>query len=120
MVTEALVKVFDFNDPVLGQQYGNGHLHVNFPRHEIWTNREGEWERVELTRTEFALLVAFLRHRGLVLSTSHLSELVWPDELPSPEAVRWHINRLRHKLDGELIETVRGFGYRYRPPEVAV
>ena len=106
--------MFDFNDPILGETYGNGHLHVNFPRHEIWISREGEWKQVELTPTEFRMLVMFLRHRGVVLSTTHLSEMIWPHELAAPETVRWHLNRLKRKVDGGLIQTVRGFGYRYK------
>jgi DNA-binding response OmpR family regulator len=70
---------------------------------------------VELTPVEWRLLVALARHRGTVLSREQLLELAWGD--PShvgPERVKFAVLRLRRKLGpaGELIENVRGFGYR--------
>ena len=118
MVTTAPVKLV-LEDPILGSTYGNGFLHINFPRHEIWGKPENEWERIELTPTEFRLLIVFLRHPGLVLSRNHLADLVWPDEDAMPENIRFHVNRLRHKIGESLIENVRSFGYRYVGHELA-
>ncbi len=72
---------------------------------------------VELTPTEFKLLLTLAERRGRVQGRAHLLETVWeaaPDI--QTRTVDMHIQRLRTKLGaaGELIETVRGFGYRLR------
>ncbi len=73
---------------------------------------------VELTPTEFKLLLLLAERRGRVQARSHLLETVWeaaPDI--QTRTVDMHIQRLRNKLGiaGDLIETVRGFGYRLQP-----
>ena len=72
---------------------------------------------VELTPTEYKLLATLAERRGRVQARGHLLETVWeaaPDI--QTRTVDMHIQRLRAKLGpaGELIETVRGFGYRIR------
>ncbi len=72
---------------------------------------------VDLTPTEYKLLVTLAERRGRVQARGHLLETVWeaaPDI--QTRTVDMHIQRLRSKLGaaGELIETVRGFGYRIR------
>ncbi len=72
---------------------------------------------VELTPTEFKLLLTLAERRGRVQGRGHLLETVWeaaPDI--QTRTVDMHIQRLRTKLGpaGEMIETVRGFGYRLR------
>jgi len=72
---------------------------------------------IELTPTEFKLLLMLAERRGRVQARGHLLETVWeaaPDI--QTRTVDMHIQRLRTKLGpaGELIETVRGFGYRLR------
>ncbi len=72
---------------------------------------------VELTPTEFKLLLTLAERRGRVQGRGHLLETVWeaaPDI--QTRTVDMHIQRLRTKLGaaGDMIETVRGFGYRLR------
>lgn len=74
-------------------------------------------EHVDLTPTEFKLLLTLAERRGRVQARGHLLETVWeaaPDI--QTRTVDMHVQRLRTKLGnaGELIETVRGFGYRLR------
>ncbi|MEP6692111.1 MAG: response regulator transcription factor [Gemmatimonadaceae bacterium] len=73
---------------------------------------------VELTATEYKLLLALAERQGRVQGRSHLLQTVW-DAAPGVQTrtVDMHMQRLRAKLGpaGELIETVRGFGYRVRP-----
>ena len=74
-------------------------------------------EPVELTPTEYKLLLLLAERRGRVQARAHLLESVWeaaPDI--QTRTVDMHVQRLRAKLGvaGELIETVRGFGYRIR------
>lgn len=68
-----------------------------------------------LTPVEWRLLVTLIRHRGTVLSCEDLLELAWGDPAQvGPERVKFAVMRLRRKLGaaGDLIENVRGFGYR--------
>jgi two-component system, OmpR family, phosphate regulon response regulator PhoB len=76
-----------------------------------------EGHEVELTPTEYKLLLTLAERRGRVQARGHLLETVWeaaPDI--QTRTVDMHVQRLRAKLGpaGELIETVRGFGYRVR------
>jgi DNA-binding response OmpR family regulator len=77
---------------------------------------------LELTATEFALLLAFMRRPGRVLGRETLLREVWGhDYLGDSRMVDVHINRLRAKVepnpsDPQLIATVRGFGYRLTDP----
>jgi two-component system, OmpR family, phosphate regulon response regulator PhoB len=72
---------------------------------------------VDLTATEYKLLVTLAERRGRVQSRAQLLEAVW-DAHPEIETrtVDMHVQRLRSKLGkaADLIETVRGFGYRFR------
>jgi DNA-binding response OmpR family regulator len=72
-----------------------------------------------LTPLEFRLLAAFVRHPRQVLSHDQLLELAWGDSRRvSREQLRLTVSYLRRKLGVEgwqAIETIRGFGYRYRP-----
>ncbi|HEX3041286.1 MAG TPA: response regulator transcription factor [Solirubrobacterales bacterium] len=71
---------------------------------------------VRLTPLEYRLLAAFVRHAGQILSPDQLIELAWREPLVQPDQVKLYVGRLRSKLGApEAIETVRGFGYRYRP-----
>ncbi|HJR65467.1 MAG TPA: response regulator transcription factor [Gemmatimonadaceae bacterium] len=72
---------------------------------------------IELTPTEYKLLLTLAERRGRVQGRAHLLETVW-DAAPDIQTrtVDMHVQRLRAKLGpaGELVETVRGFGYRLR------
>lgn len=70
---------------------------------------------VALTPLEFRLLSAFVRHPNQVLSRDQLFELAWVDRgHASTDQVKLYVGYLRRKIGPDLIETVRGFGYRYR------
>lgn len=70
---------------------------------------------VDLTATEYRLLVTLAERRGRVQDRTHLLTTVW-DAAPDVQTrtVDMHVQRLRAKLGaaGDQIETVRGFGYR--------
>jgi DNA-binding response OmpR family regulator len=70
---------------------------------------------VELTAREFALTEVFLRHAGQVLSREQLLSHVWGYDFdPGSNVVDVYVRYLRRKLGGDVIETVRGMGYRLR------
>ncbi len=70
-----------------------------------------------LTSTEFSLLVTLAERRGRVQSREELLNTVWGYTYAGyGRTVDTHIRRLREKLDGasEMVETVRGVGYRFK------
>ena len=72
---------------------------------------------VELTRTEFLLLVELVKAKGRLRSREALLESVWGfDSYGDSRTIDTHLSRLRQKLGklGDRIETVRGMGYRFR------
>ena len=76
-----------------------------------------EAEHVDLTPTEYRLLVTLMERRGRVQSRQQLLENAWDIHARiETRTVDMHVQRLRTKLGvaGGMIETVRGFGYRYR------
>jgi two-component system phosphate regulon response regulator PhoB len=77
-------------------------------------------KELDLTATEYKLLVTLVERRGRVQSRPQLLEEVW-DAQPDIQTrtVDMHVQRLRAKLGdaGKLIETVRGFGYRFKGSE---
>lgn len=75
---------------------------------------------VELTPTEYRLLVSLLERRGRVQSRQQLLEAAWDVHARiETRTVDMHVQRLRAKLGaaGDYVETVRGFGYRFRDEE---
>jgi two-component system, OmpR family, response regulator QseB len=70
---------------------------------------------LELAAREFTLLETFLRHPGQILSREQLLDRVWGyDYDPGSNIVDVYVGYLRKKLGNELIETVRGMGYRLK------
>jgi DNA-binding response OmpR family regulator len=98
--------------------YADARLSISFAQRAV---RYDDHE-VALTRLEYRLLSAFVRHPNQVLSHDQLRELVWGDTLAtSRDEVKLYVGYLRRKLAPDTpgstpIETVRGFGYRYKTP----
>jgi DNA-binding response OmpR family regulator len=70
---------------------------------------------VDLPAREFTLAETFFRHPGQVLSREQLLDRVWGfDYNPGSNIVDVYVGYLRKKLGSDLIETVRGMGYRLR------
>ena len=92
-----------------------GPIRVDRSAHRVTVNDH----EVELTPTEYKLLLTLAERRGRVQARAHLLETVW-DAAPDIQTrtVDMHVQRLRTKLHpaGDLIETVRGFGYRLKAP----
>ena len=97
--------------------YGDGVVTIDFAQREVTVGGN----KAVLTPLEFKLLAVFVRHPNQVLSHEQLLELVWGDALTGSRArAKLYVGYLRQKLaeagaEESLIETVRGFGYRYRP-----
>ena len=72
---------------------------------------------LDLTRTEYELLVALAHHPGQVLSKVQLLTQVWDFDAYDTNLVEVHVSALRRKLESRgprLIHTVRGMGYTLR------
>jgi two-component system OmpR family response regulator len=68
---------------------------------------------VKLTSHEFRVLSYLMHHRGRVVSQSELTEHIYSQGFDrDSNTVEVFIARLRRKLGGSFIETVRGLGYR--------
>lgn len=81
--------------------------------------REGQ--RIDLQPREFRLLEVLMRNAGRVMTRTMLLERVWDFHFdPKTSVVETHISRLRAKIDrpfdAELIQTVRGTGYKIDAP----
>jgi two-component system phosphate regulon response regulator PhoB len=90
-----------------------GPIEIDRGEHRVRVDRQ----EIELTATEYKLLLTLAERRGRVQDRAKLLEAVW-DAAPDIQTrtVDMHVQRLRAKLGsaGDLVETVRGFGYRLR------
>lgn len=76
-------------------------------------------EEVDLTPLEYRLLEVFMERRGRVQTRRQLLQTAWQTNAQiETRTVDMHVARLRSKLGaaGEMLETVRGIGYRFRHP----
>ncbi|KNC05748.1 chemotaxis protein CheY [Pantoea sp. RIT-PI-b] len=75
---------------------------------------------VELTPTEFSLLVTLMRAPVRALSRQYLIETCMPDSEALERVIDTHVYNLRKKLENvglsEILLNVRGVGYRFRQP----
>lgn len=88
-------------------------LRVDLEAHEVTVRGEP----VSLTGSEFRLLVALLQNQGRVLTRERLIDLVQGDDVSVVDrAIDIHIFGLRKKLGehADIVQTVRGVGYRIR------
>ncbi|MDR2079180.1 MAG: response regulator transcription factor [Treponema sp.] len=92
-----------------------GKLTIDALRHEAAL----EGKPLELSATEFALLLHFMSHPDIVFSRNQIIDAVHgPDYPVTDRSVDVQVLALRKKLGeaGEMIETIRGVGYRFRGP----
>ena len=94
------------------QQYRFNKLTVDVARHIVTVERK----KIELTATEFKLLVYLIEGRGAVRTREQMLKEVWNyEKYVDTRTVDTHMRRLRDKLGpaAEYIETTRGVGYRF-------
>jgi len=90
-----------------------GDIAVDIPKHKVTVKDKV----IELTQMEFKLLVTLMERRGRVQTRDRLLSDVWDmDTSIDTRTIDTHIKRLREKLgkSGDLIETVRGLGYKFK------
>jgi len=106
---KSLLRRTDFN--IETAEYLIGGLSVDIPRHIVIA----DGIEVVLTIKEFDLLVYLLRNTGIVLTRDKILEKVWGYDFDGEtRTVDVHVRTLRQKLGhcGELLQTVRGLGYK--------
>lgn len=76
---------------------------------------------VQLTRREWSLFEAFVQRPSQLMSKPQLEERLYSfDEEVESNTIEVYIGRLRRKLGADIIETVRGMGYRLGAPDARV
>lgn len=121
-----LVKPFDLSElsarvAAVSRRYtGNpnplvqlGALEIDLAARAVY--REGR--RIDLTAREWALFEALLQRPGAILSKRQLEDRLYAfDAEVESNTIEVHVSRLRKKLGQDVIETVRGVGYRLGRP----
>jgi two-component system alkaline phosphatase synthesis response regulator PhoP len=87
------------------------YLRIDPSSRQVWADEE----LVDLTTTEFDLLLVLAEHRGMVISREQLLEKIWGTSyFGEIRVVDVHLGHVRQKLgDHHNITTVRGVGYRF-------
>jgi DNA-binding response OmpR family regulator len=98
------------------EAYADAFLSIDFRQGTVQVAGQGE---LRLTPIEFRLLAQLVRHADQIVSQERLLEAVWGDHSGLyRDQVKLRVSNLRRKLaesaESSCIETVRGFGYRYR------
>jgi len=108
---KAILRRCEVEQPKAQSLLSTGGIVIDTERHLV--NSAGA--EIELTSTEFKLLLYLAERRGRVISRDQLLQNVWSyNDVGDTRTVDTHITRLRSKLGppGEQIKTVRGFGYK--------
>lgn len=114
--TRALLRRTQGNDIISANEISAGGITLNEDTHVA----EGDKGPIDLTPREFELLACLMRNAGKVVSREDLLHDAWNWEfITETKTVDTHIKRLRDKIeaagyDPKLVETVRGYGYRFK------
>ena len=114
--TRALLRRSQNSDLTSGNEITAGGITLNEDTHVA----EGDKGPIDLTPREFELLACLMRNAGKVVSREDLLHDAWNWEfITETKTVDTHIKRLRDKIeaagyDPKLVETVRGYGYRFK------
>jgi two-component system response regulator RegX3 len=96
------------NQPVV---YEKDRLHIDLQKMSVFYKNE----QLFLTPTEFQLLSILIRNAGRVVTRTFLLQTIWDNEglFIDDNTLSVHISRLREKIGGTHIRTVRGIGYQW-------
>lgn len=114
--TRALLRRTQGNDMISANEISASGITLNEDTHVA----EGDKGPIDLTPREFELLACLMRNAGKVVSREDLLHDAWNWEfITETKTVDTHIKRLRDKIeaagyDPKLVETVRGYGYRFK------
>ena len=91
-------------------------LTIDRDRYLVYQDQNGgDRKEIRMPRKEFELLYFLASHPGKVFSRQDILDNVWgPDVYVVDRTVDVHIRKIREKIGSELIETVKGVGYRFK------
>ena len=99
--------------PAAGKSLRRGPLTIDSEQYEASV----DGRQLSLTATEFRLLHHLAAHPGFARNRDELLDVIWgEDKFVTPRTVDTYIRRLREKLGpaGDMIQTLRGVGYRFK------
>ncbi len=124
---EYMTKPFDWRElrarveAKIKRQYKNygapivfGSLVIDVASHKVILNVKNGSESLNLTPTEYRILIGFVKRQGTILSRDELIDIAWGDSVHvTDRSVDLHVSSLRRKLSsmGKQIRTVYGVGY---------
>jgi two-component system alkaline phosphatase synthesis response regulator PhoP len=111
---EAILRRRRAASPAIDTTLRFAHLRIDPDRREVYVNDQA----IDLTTTEFDVLLALVRRHGRVLSREQILDLVWGDDFYGTDrVVDVYVGQVRRKLEAvagvPLIQTVRGVGYKF-------
>lgn len=86
---------------------------ITIDTNNMTVKRNGE--SVFLTPTEFQILSALIRNKGIIVTRKNLLQNIWDESEAyiDDNTLSVHISRLREKIGAQHISTIRGIGYRW-------
>jgi len=111
---EAILRRRRSASPLIDATLRFAHLRIDPERREVYVGDQA----IDLTTTEFDVLLALARRHGRVLSREQILDLVWGDNFYGTDrVVDVYVGQVRRKLEAvagvPLIQTVRGIGYKF-------
>lgn len=95
--------------PITGERLSIGKLTINLIEREVIFDQK----KISLTKMEFDLLKILAQNPKQTFSRENLLDKVWGYEnFPTTRTVDTHVLQVRQKTTDDIIETVRGLGYR--------
>lgn len=109
-----MLRIKKLIDRVYGtsKEMSKGDLLIDSEKKLVWHKNH----LIDLSQTEYRLLLFLVRNEGLVLTREQLLDNVWGYQyIGTDRTVDTHMNRLRFKMKeaGDFIKTVRGVGYLF-------
>jgi len=105
------------------QPYRNGRLEIgDLVVDPVTHSVEREGQPIELTPREFALLEYMMYHPNQVVTREMIEQHIWNYDFEcESNVIDVYVRRLRRKIDDpfatKLLTTIRGIGYRLKPPQ---
>lgn len=115
-IEELLSRIKARLDVTDSKQEFNGYLRFNLSRQQVMAKREGQWQDVHLTNTEFGILSLLIKANGKPVGKAQIMDTV---DIDGEGSLQNHIWRLRSKIEPvpeepTYILTYHSIGYRFR------
>ena len=99
----------------MSNTFALGNLTIDFEKQVLYK----DYEKIEITFKEFALLEILIKNKGRVVSKKIILDKIWDNEYKNSKIIATHISQLRKKLEDDainpkFIETIPGIGYKFK------